>query len=56
MVMVRVMIMVMTTMTASDLYVEVKARYQNNNVLKLKSNDRATGVWNMNNEERAILF
>ena len=48
--------MVMTTMTASDLYVEVKARYQNNNELKLKSNDRAQGIWNMNNEERAILF
>ena len=45
----------MTTMTASDLYVEVKARYQNNE-LKLKSNDRAQGIWNMNNEERAILF
>ena len=42
-------------MTATDLYVRVKARCQNNIELKLKSNDKAQGIQNMNNEERAIL-
>ena len=56
MVMVKVMITVMTTMTATDLYVEVKDRCQNNSELKLKSNDKAQGIRNMNDEESALLF
>ena len=53
MVMVKVTIMVMPTMTATDLYIKVKARCQNNIQLKLKSNDKAQGIQNMNNEESA---
>ena len=45
--------MVMPTMTGTDLYVEVKARCQNNVELKFKSNNKAQGIWNMNNEESA---
>ena len=56
MVMVKVMIKVMTTMTATDLYVEVKDKGQNNSELKLKSNDKAQGIRNMNDEESALLF
>lgn len=37
-------------MTATDLYVEVKDRCQNNSELKLKSNDKAQGIRNMNDE------
>ena len=50
--MVKVMIMVMLTMTGTDLHVEVKARCQNNVEQKFKINNKAQRIWTM----KKVLF